>query len=60
VNRAVAAVAVAAIALAAGALTVALTARRAAPYPLVCGETFHDARTGQNVPMYYPCSRARP
>jgi hypothetical protein len=50
--------AVLAIALAAGALVAALD--RPQPYPLVCGETFHDARTGQNVPMYYPCSRTRP
>jgi hypothetical protein len=53
--------ALAAIAIASAALTVALT-RPAAPdpYRLVCGEAFHDAQTGQSVPMYVPCSARRP
>jgi hypothetical protein len=52
--------AVAAIALSAASLALTLYGRPAARYPLVCGMSFTDARTGRSAPMFVPCSPRHP
>jgi hypothetical protein len=45
--------------IAAGAFVVAL--HHSDPrFPLVCGQSFIDGRTGHTIPMYVPCSERRP
>jgi hypothetical protein len=61
VNRAAVYLAALAVILAAAALVAALDRPQPlARYPLVCGMSFTDARTGRTAPVFVPCSPRHP